>query len=408
MEVFRGRIQRLFAKGFNTSILQKSRLDWVDYLRGLAIILIVYRHVLIGIQRGNIEVPQGLIDANMVFYSFRMPLFFILSGIFISKSLAKKSVKQLIGKKFELLLYPYLIWAFLQLTLQIAFSQMTNSDRSLINYTYILYNPRSLDQFWYLPALFNTTLIYLLVKTKLKANTPIQLCLGLCLYFLSPLFQQVSMISDWMAFYFFFALGDAISELFFGQHTQRFFKNPVSLLLILPVFIVAQRYYLQHDLGKLAVHDSHVSNPNYLVHIKDQIDFIFIALVGCLSMFILAFQIQRFKALSFLRIVGYHSLHIYVMHVILTAFIRLSLIVVFGITNPIVLLFTSIAIGVVIPILVYNFLIKDGPLYFLFHLHRQRAKEAVPVPELKPEVVPIQAAAIPPPVQKTVTQSSVA
>src|SRR3954462_12374385 len=116
MEVFRGRIQRLFAKGFNTSILQKSRLDWVDYLRGLAIILIVYRHVLIGIQRGNIIVPQLMIDANMVFYSFRMPLFFILSGMFISKSIAKTSVRELVGIKFEKLLYPYLVWAFIQIT----------------------------------------------------------------------------------------------------------------------------------------------------------------------------------------------------------------------------------------------------------------------------------------------------
>lgn len=409
MEAFRGSIRRLFAKGFNTSILQKSRLDWVDYLRGLAIILIVYRHVLIGIQRGNIEVPDILVDANMIFYSFRMPLFFILSGIFISKSLAKKSLKQLIGNKFELLIYPYLIWAFIQLTLQISLSNITNSDRSIINYTYLIYHPRSLDQFWYLPALFNTTLVYILVKTKLKANTTIQLMLGICLYFLSPLFQEVSMLSDWMAFYFFFALGDAVSQLFFGQNTQRFFKNPLSLILIIPVFIVAQRYYLQHDLGKLAVQDTHVSNPNYLTHIKDQIDFIFIALVGCLSMFILAFQIQRFKVLSFLRVIGYHSLYIYVMHVIITAFTRLSLIVYFGVTNPVVLLFTSITLGVVIPILVYNFLVKDGPLYYLFHYTKRKPAEmaVAPLPEVRPEVVTVTPSP-PPPVQKTVTQSSIA
>src|SRR5437763_1326877 len=133
MESSRGRLKRLFAKAFNLSILQKSRLEWIDYLRGIAIILIVYRHVLIGIQRGHIQVPQALVDANMIFYSFRMPLFFILSGIFISKSLAKKSLSQLIGSKFNLLLYPYLIWSFLQLTLQIFFSPLINSDRTFSN-----------------------------------------------------------------------------------------------------------------------------------------------------------------------------------------------------------------------------------------------------------------------------------
>ena len=186
----------LVSRGFNLSVIQKSRLQWIDYLRGIAIILIVYRHVLVGIERGNIEVPPILINANMIFYSFRMPLFFILSGIFISSSLAKKSLKELIGIKFEKLFYPYLIWCVLQITLQIFFSGVTNSDRSLIDYTYILYQPRHLDQFWYLPALFNTTIIYLLIKTKFKVNSGIQLIIGLGFYFLAPHLQSISMISD--------------------------------------------------------------------------------------------------------------------------------------------------------------------------------------------------------------------
>src|ERR1700722_15434458 len=167
-----------FYKAFNLSILAKSRLAWVDYLKGIAIILVVYRHVLIGIQR-SVEtalasglsvprVPDYLSNANTIFYSFRMPLFFILSGIFISGSLAKRSLKQLIGIKFENLLYPYFVWVFLQITLQILLGGNTNSNRTLNDYTFIFYQPRALDQFWYLPALFNTTVIYLLVKTYLK------------------------------------------------------------------------------------------------------------------------------------------------------------------------------------------------------------------------------------------------
>src|SRR4029079_8721761 len=136
------------------------------------------------------------------------------------------------------------------------------------------------------------------------------------------------------------------------------FKSYVSLLLIIPIFIIAQRYYLDHNLGDLGVNnESYLSKPNYFKHIKDQVDFLFIALVGCLAMFILAFHLQKLKILSFLRILGYHSLQIYVMHVIVTAFIRLSLIIVFHIKDPVALLFTSIAIGVVVPVLFYNWFI---------------------------------------------------
>jgi fucose 4-O-acetylase-like acetyltransferase len=371
MKVFWDSIRGLVSKGFNLPVIKKSRLHWVDYLRGIAIILIVYRHVLIGIQRGDIRVPEGFVTANMIFYSFRMPLFFILSGIFISHSIAKKSIRKLIGIKFEKLIYPYLIWVTIQISLQIIFSGITNSNRSLVDYTYIFYQPRFLDQFWYLPALFNTTLIYILLKTKLKFSTGVQLLLGLVLYFASPYFQKISMLSDWMAFYFFFALGDAISGMFFKEKSLRYFKSPIALVMVIPFFILSQRYYLMH-LADLGVEDKlHLSRPDYFSHFKDQLDFLFIALVGCLSMFILCFRLQSIRFLSFLRILGFHSLYIYVMHVIISASIRLSLIIVFHMKNPIILLFSSMTIGLIIPILFYNYFIKDGPLWFLFSFRKK-------------------------------------
>src|SRR5580698_11291799 len=134
-------MRRWFALAFNTSVLRKSRLAWVDYLRGIAIVLVVYRHVLLGLQNSGMSIPPAYLNANIMFFSFRMPLFFILSGIFISGSLAKKSLKQLIGIKFENLLYPYLIWVFLQVTFQILLGANTNSNRTLIAYTYIFYQP---------------------------------------------------------------------------------------------------------------------------------------------------------------------------------------------------------------------------------------------------------------------------
>jgi peptidoglycan/LPS O-acetylase OafA/YrhL len=44
-------------RAFNTPILQKKRLEWVDYLRGIAIVLVVYRHALLGIERSHVVVP---------------------------------------------------------------------------------------------------------------------------------------------------------------------------------------------------------------------------------------------------------------------------------------------------------------------------------------------------------------
>src|SRR5438876_345114 len=96
--------QSLISKAFNLPALKKSRLYWVDYLKGIAIILVVYRHSLLGIQSSGIKAPAYLENANLIFYSFRMPLFFMLSGIFASLSLRKRSVQQYISSKFETLI----------------------------------------------------------------------------------------------------------------------------------------------------------------------------------------------------------------------------------------------------------------------------------------------------------------
>ena len=356
-------MKKWFARAFNTAILEKDRLAWVDYLRGLAILLVVYRHVLLGLERADLTIPPALVNANMIFYSFRMPLFFILSGIFINGSITRRPFKDLVYIKFENLLYPYLIWSFIQITLQIVLSRYTNADRTLRDYTFILYQPRALDQFWYLPALFNTTIVYLFIKVKLKAQPWMQLILGAALYFIAPLIHNISMLSDWMEFYIFFALGDAVSFLFFRDSTQRFFKRPLTLLLVTPVFIATQIYYLSLP----------QANPG---------QFLAIALIGCFSMLVLSFRLQALGILRFLRILGFHSLFIYVMHVLVAAFVRAILMKYLGLHNPVLLLLCGIAAGVTIPVIVYNLLIKDNIFWFLFTLKRPKKKpKPAPVPE---------------------------
>jgi fucose 4-O-acetylase-like acetyltransferase len=355
-------MKQWFSKAFNLAILQKNRMPWVDYLRGIAILLVVYRHVLVGLQRSNFTIPVGLINANMIFFSFRMPLFFILSGMFINSSIIKRSLKQLAFIKFENLLYPYLVWAFIQITLQILLSRFTNSDRGLKDYLLIFYEPRGLDQFWYLPALFNTTMIYILVKVKLKATSWVQLLLGAALYLTSPYIRGLSMVSDWMEFYIFFAVGDALSSFFFKKKSQDFLKKYSTFLLVIPLFTIAQFYYLSHS--TVYYSDDHMGKLAYLP----------IVFIGCFSMFVLAFRLQNWNILKFLRVLGFHSLFIYVMHVIISAFTRIVLIHLFGINNPYLLLIGGIATGVTIPVIIYNLLIKDNVGRFLFSLSKHPKK----------------------------------
>ena len=148
---------------------KRNRLDWVDCAKGIAIILVVYRHILIGVSRSGLEVQSWLINANEIVYSFRMPLFFILSGLFIAKSIEKRNnARVFIRYKFDTIYYPYLVWGVIQISIQIFFSRYTNATRDLSDFLLLLVHPRAIDQLWYLYALFNTSILFYFLYSALK------------------------------------------------------------------------------------------------------------------------------------------------------------------------------------------------------------------------------------------------
>jgi uncharacterized membrane protein YcfT len=115
-------------------------------------------------------------------------------------------------------------------------------------------------------------------------------------------------------------------------------------------------------------------------------EFLLIAFIGCLSMFILAFRLQYWNILSFLRVLGYHSLFIYVMHVLVIAFSRVFLTKVLGIHEPVILLLCAIALGVTIPVIFYNLFIRENIGWFLFSFRRPVRDSSGPAKtELPPE-----------------------
>jgi uncharacterized membrane protein YcfT len=95
-------------------------------------------------------------------------------------------------------------------------------------------------------------------------------------------------------------------------------------------------------------------------------------------MFILSFRMEAWNFLRFLRVIGYHSLYIYVTHVFVAGLVRISLTKFLGIHNPFILLFTGIFFSLTIPIIFYNLLVLDGPLWFLFSFRKKRQPRAAP------------------------------
>jgi fucose 4-O-acetylase-like acetyltransferase len=230
--------------------MKPDRHTWIDYARGIAIVLVLYRHVFEGIKNSGIDVTEyALLEhVNILLFSFRMPLFFIVSGIFVDSSLRKRGPADFVSSKLRTILYPYFLWGGIQITLQIIFSGYVNSERTLADYLYLFYLPRRIDQFWYLLALFNVSMLYVLATVVFRLRRIQNFFLGVILYFISFWAVQngvvLGFLGDLCHYFLFYIIGVAISEIVRNEKNYKFLESWKSLLLLLPLFIYSQSYFL--------------------------------------------------------------------------------------------------------------------------------------------------------------------
>lgn len=357
-----------------------KRQSWVDFARGIAIILVVYRHVFEGIKSSGIPVDSYMMLEyfNIMFFSFRMPLFFIVSGIFLAASFAKRGLSRYVEVKARTILFPYLLWGSLQISLQIFFSRYVNSDRTAFDYLYLLYDPRQLEQFWYLYALFNVSVLYVIFKYVFRLNTWQQFGLGLIMFYAASYLHQRSaplgFVMDILHNYVFIAIGDLIHKYIRDPKNFRIFQSRKLTLALLIPFVASQLYFLLENLAH-----PEVDQYRYIEYYRPTF-FLLIALTGCAFTIAVCFLLQKKERPEWLRVVGTHSLHIYVAHVIAFASVRALLRSVFNLSDVPLLLITGIISGLLIPILMYR-IAKKINMEWVFSLpERALPKREKPLP----------------------------
>ncbi|WP_276485214.1 acyltransferase family protein [Paraflavitalea pollutisoli] len=369
---------------FNSQkILNRSRYPWIDYARGITILLVVYRHVFEGL--ANVGEGSGSYEnlkyLNIFFFSFRMPLFFIVSGIFIGSSLTRKGIGEYIGNRFQTIFYPLMVWGSIQITLQLLFAGYASAARSPFDYLNLLIDPRKIEQFWYLNALFFVSVLYALVHFYGKARAWQQVVLGLILYSISGYCLvnriHIGLLNDILFFYLFFAIGHLFSDWVLNTKNHAILTSWRTTLIALPFFVLVQHYFTYLNL---------LHEDDYYVQFQRPVIFAVTALIGGAYVIQVSFLLQKLNVLRFLRVIGYHSLYIYVMHLMITSAIRSGLVKLFGIENIPVLMIVSVTMGVVLPIILYNLFEKMGA-WWLFTLKKPTPPVVKPVPASQKMVV---------------------
>ncbi|NCP86105.1 MAG: hypothetical protein CO094_03345 [Anaerolineae bacterium CG_4_9_14_3_um_filter_57_17] len=127
-----------------------KRIGFIDIAKGIGILLVVLAH-------NDLEAYAPFL--HKVIYSFHMPLFFFLSGMFFRP---ETPFWQLIRKRFDSLLKPYFFTLFFIYFAEIFFGKTMGFSTALLRIEKSFYaNGFTIDwvAMWFLPALFTMNLV---------------------------------------------------------------------------------------------------------------------------------------------------------------------------------------------------------------------------------------------------------
>ncbi|MGN1160207.1 MAG: acyltransferase family protein [Lachnospiraceae bacterium] len=138
-------------------MMEKRRVDYLDMVKGIGIILVVAGH------------SQYLAkNALTVIYSFHMPLFFIVSGMvscYIGEE--KRSMKQILKKKLCSLMIPYAVFSLIYLAIYGGyFCHVAGylTSETIKEYAVQAVSLDGMSVLWFLSALFFAELLFLGVR----------------------------------------------------------------------------------------------------------------------------------------------------------------------------------------------------------------------------------------------------
>lgn len=282
--------------------MRKKRVDWIDYLKGLAIILVVIGHA--GIT----------MDINKYILSFHMPLFFIISGmLYNEKKYYSYSKKEFLCKKFNELIIPYLFFSLigvlLSILINIIFSRPTNIGFSIISILTVL-NIKNINMIelvlWFLPCMYVVEIIfYLIAKNNFLFKNIRKI---LIIFFVIALIES-SILEHFIPFTLdialtgivYFGIGFIMKEYIF-KYVELVKSNNKTFILSSIICIIISVVCVTNNSGILYMYINQYGN--YILSFIG-------AISGSIVLLNLAIKLPRSKWIVFL---GQNTLLIFVLH----------------------------------------------------------------------------------------------
>lgn len=305
------------------------RKSFLDCIRGLGMLLVVFGHAQRGLHDGHLlpaKYPFEQIDFTL--YTFHMPLFFLLSGLYIWPSLDKRPGRFLRSKLLTIVV-PYFVWSTIQGSVQIIMSGSTNHTLSISDWPWLFYKP--IGQFWFLYAL----MIWQLIAFFCNRFRPALLVIAIATFTAGSVMPE-SFFSTTMKMGVFLATGTIL-----GPELEARIAHLVRPGIFISCFLA---FFLgTYAAWGIAPFYSWQALPAAALGIMT-------TLIGCC-------WLNRSAAGAPFAICGHRSMHIYVMHIMAVSGMRIALLKA-GVNNPYCMLLVCTAAGMLLPVGVSPFLVK--------------------------------------------------
>ncbi|MDE2383455.1 MAG: acyltransferase family protein [Alphaproteobacteria bacterium] len=264
----------------------KTRIDWVDYAKGICIILVVAMHSTAGVQK-----EAGAISALNSFIEwakpFRMPDFFMISGLFLASRI-NRPWRAYLDTKFLHFAYFYVLWMTIQFLTK-GYGIYAGEGLAGLGREYLLGFVEPFGTLWFIYMLA----VFFVVVKALRKVPPLAIFAVAALLEAAHIHTSATLIDEFAARFVYFFTGYWLANRVFALAAGVDGFSPFQILSGLLVWAAANLVFVQAGWSQL---------PGVSLCL---------GLVGAMAVVSSGVLLSKFKAADPLRYCGENSIVIY-------------------------------------------------------------------------------------------------
>jgi len=262
-----------------------SRVDWVDYAKGICIVMVVMMHSVLGVELAAGQ--TGFMHLVVMFAKpFRMPDFFLISGLFLSVVI-DRDWRTYLDRKVVHFAYFYVLWV----TIQFGFKAPSFAAETGWSHVGFLYLESFIEPFGTLWFIYLLPVFFVVTKLTRKMPPPAVWVLAAALE-MAHVLTGWTVIDEFCARFVYFYSGYLFAPYVFAL-SDRARARPVLALVGLALWAVINGSLVEFGYSEWP-----------LVSLA-------LGLAGACAIIVTGTLLARMQWLNFLRYCGEHSIVIY-------------------------------------------------------------------------------------------------